>query len=256
MTARHPFLDHPGPIAIAHRGGGLEAEENTLPAFRNAVELGFSHVELDVHTTRDGVVVVHHDPTFQRMTGDPRAVVDMTWDEVRALRTPGGSTIPRLEEVLEEFPGLYVNIEAKSDPVVEPLAELVARTGALWRIATGSFRAGRTQRLADLLGPGLCHSPAWLGVAQVRLAGLGLPMPAPRAHVLQVPERYRGIPVVVPGFLRAARRMGLPVQVWTVNEAAAMVRLLEGGVDAIMTDRPTLLREILKKRGEWRGPDA
>lgn len=252
MPARHPFLDHPGPLAIAHRGGGLEGEENTLPAFAHAVALGYSHVELDVHTTSDGVVVVHHDPTLERMTGEARAIADMTWAELRAVRTRGGAEIPRLAGLLEEWPDLFVNIEPKDDRVIEPLAALIRATGAVNRIGTGSFSAARTRRLAELVGPELCRSPAWTGVLNVRLAGLGVPVLRPDAQMLQVPERFRGVAVVVPGFLRAARRMGLPVQVWTVNDEPGMVRLLDMGVDAIMTDRPALLRAVLRKRGEWR----
>lgn len=252
MSARHPFLDHPGPLAIAHRGGGLEGEENTLPAFAHAVALGYSHVELDVHATRDGEVVIHHDADLARMTGEARAIADMTFAELRAVRTRGGAQIPRLADLLEEWPDLFVNIEPKDDRVIAPLAALIRATGALGRIGTGSFSAARTRRLAGLVGPDLCRSPAWAGVLNVRLAGLGLPVARPDAQMLQVPEHFRGVPVVVPGFVRAARRMGLPVQVWTVNDEAAMVRLLDMGVDAIMTDRPTLLREVLRKRGEWR----
>lgn len=252
MTAKHPFLDHPGPIAIAHRGGGLEGEENTMPAFAQAVALGYSHVELDVHTTRDGVVVIHHDADLARMTGETRTIAGMTWDELRRVRTKGGAGIPRLADLLEEWPELFVNIEPKADAAIEPLAALIRAMGATPRIGTGSFSAARTARLAGLLGPDLCRSPAWAGVLNVRLAGLGLPAPRPDAQMLQVPERFRGIPVVVPGFVRAAHRMGLAVQVWTVDDAAGMERLLDMGVDAIMTDRPTLLREVMRKRGNWR----
>jgi len=256
MTALHPFLDHPRPLAIAHRGGALEAEENTLPAFDRAVALGYSHVELDVQATADGAVVIHHDLTLERMTGDPRLVADLTQSQIAALRTPGGAAIPLLSDLLESHPTLFVNIEPKSDAVIEPLADLIRSMGVIDRIAVGAFRAERIERLRDSLGAGLCVAPAWRGVLAVRLAGLGLPVARPDADVLQVPTQFRGIPVVVPSFIRAARRFGMPVQVWTVNDGAEIVRLLEMGVDALMTDRPAFLRELLKKRGEWRGRDA
>lgn len=256
MAGLHPFLDHPCPLAIAHRGGSLEAEENTLPAFDHAVALGFSHVELDVHATADGEVVIHHDPTLVRMCGDPRAIADLTLAELRAVRTRGGAGIPRLADLFECHPDLFVNIEAKSDAVVEPLAGLIRATGRLDRCGFGSFRGDRIERLRDLLGAGLCASPDWRGVLAVRLAGLGLPLSRPVAQMLQVPTRWHGVPVVVPSFLRAARRFGLPVQVWTVNEGAEMVRLMDMGVDALMTDRPTLLRDLMRKRGDWHGRTA
>lgn len=253
MTVQHPFLDHPRPLAIAHRGGSLEVEENTLPAFDHAVALGYSHVELDVHATRDGVVVIHHDATLARICDDPRAIRDLEAESLRAVRTKGGAEIPHLAALLESHPQLKLVIELKSDAVVEPLTELIRAMDCLPRVAVGAFSVSRSERLRDYLGPGLCVSPAWRGVLAVWLAGLGLPLSRPPFDVLQVPVRYHGVPVVVPHFLRAAQRFGMPVQVWTVNEAAEMVRLLDMGVDAIMTDRPTLLRDILRKRGEWHG---
>ncbi len=253
MAIRFPYLDCPGGNAIAHRGGSLEAEENTLPAFAHAVALGYTHVELDVHATRDGVVVVHHDPTLARMTGDPRAIADLDWVELRAIRTHGGAEIPRLDALLEEHPGLFVNIEAKSDQVVAPLASLIRRMDVLERIGTGSFQRTRTDGLRALLGEGLCWSPAHASVLGLWLCGWGLPVPLAGFPMVQVPERYKGIPVVTPRFLRAAHRAGIAVQVWTVNDAGSMVRLLDMGVDGLMTDRPALLRKILEGRGEWRG---
>lgn len=253
MANRFAFLDHPCANAIAHRGGSLEAEENTLPAFAHAASLGYTHIELDVHATADGVVVVHHDPTLARMTGDTRAIADLDWAELRAIRTHGGAEIPRLDAVLEAHPGLFINIEAKSDSVVAPLASLIRRMGVLERIGTGSFRSARTSGLRAQLGERLCWSPAHFSVLGLWLRGWGLPLPRAGFPVVQVPERYKGVRVVTPRFLRAAHRAGVSVQVWTVNEADAMVRLLDMGVDGLMTDRPALLRQVLEARGEWRG---
>ncbi len=251
-TASHPFLDHPRPLAIAHRGGALEVEENTLPAFLHAVGLGYSHVELDVHATTDGQVVVHHDDTLARMFNDPRPIAALDWAALRALRTKGGAAVPLLSEVLESFPRLHVAIEAKSDAVVDPLAALLERMKVLDRVCVGAFAPDRTRRLRAALGPTLCWSPAHAGVARLWLAGLGLPVlqgtPFP---VVQVPVRHKGIPVVTSRLVRAAHARGIQVQVWTVNEGAEMTRLLDMGVDAIMTDRPTFLRDIMTKRGEW-----
>ncbi|MCT4682723.1 MAG: glycerophosphodiester phosphodiesterase family protein, partial [Roseicyclus sp.] len=106
MSGRHPFLDHPTPTAVAHRGGALEAEENTLEAFEPAVGLGYTHVETDVHATRDGVAVIHHDPTLERMTGDAARIADLDWADVARIRTHGGAAIPRAEELLAAFPRL------------------------------------------------------------------------------------------------------------------------------------------------------
>jgi glycerophosphoryl diester phosphodiesterase len=255
MTQRplHPFLDHPRPTAFAHRGGSLEADENTWPAFEHAVALGYTHVELDVHLTRDGVVVVHHDDTAERVFSDPRAIAEMTWDEVQTLRARGGGTVPRLDELLASFPRLHVNIELKTDTGSEALAEVIRRADALPRICVGSFEPARTQRMRQLLGEGLCWSPAHKGVAALFAAGWGLPFAVPDFPVVQVPLFWKGVPVVTRRFVKAAHQRGILVQVWTVDDGAEMKRLIDLGVDGIMTDRPTLLREVLQRRGMWPG---
>lgn len=250
---RHPFLDHPRPTAIAHRGGGLESEENTLAAFQHALQLGYSHVELDVHASKDGVVVIHHDETLERMTGDRRTISDLTWRELSFVRTHGGAAIARLEEFFAAFPGLYAIIEPKSDEVVRPLADAIATANALPRVCVGSFSQDRISTCRALLGEGLCHSPAHGGVLRIWLAGWGMPAGVSSAPVLQVPTRYCGLPVVTRRFVNAAHQSDTLVQVWTVNEASEMTRLLDLGVDGILTDRPSLLRQVLMERGQWHG---
>lgn len=245
----HPFLDHPLPIAFAHRGGALEAEENTMPAFARAVAMGYNHIETDVQATRDGVAVVFHDDTLERMAGEPDRIDALTWDELSRRRTRGGAAIPRLDDLLAAWPGLMVNLEAKSDAAVAPLAEAVRRTGALGRVCVGAFEAGRTARLRQLLGPGLCWSPAHAGVLGLWLRGWWLPGRRPDFPVVQVPPTYRGIPVVTRRFVAAAHAHGVQVHVWTVDDRAEMERLLDIGVDGLMSDRPTLLKEVIAARG-------
>ena len=223
-----------------------------MPAFAHAVALGYGHVELDVHLTADGKVVVHHDPTLTRMFGVDRAVADVTMADLATIRSRGGATVPLLDEVLHSFPRLKVNIEAKADAVAAPLAEVIRRADALDRVGVGAFDPGRTAALRAALGPGLCWSPAHWGVARLWARGWGLPLSA-GFPVVQVPLKWKGIRVVTPRFVRAAHRRGIQVQVWTVNESAQMSALLDMGVDGLMTDRPTLLRQVLEQRGQWSG---
>ncbi|WP_025312087.1 glycerophosphodiester phosphodiesterase family protein [Roseicyclus elongatus] len=251
--ARHPFLDHPTPTAVAHRGGAREAEENTMEAFARAVDLGFTHIETDVHATRDGVAVIHHDPSFARMTGETARIADLDWSDIARIRTHGGAAIPRAEEVLASFPDLHVTFELKCDRVAAPLAEVIRRADALARVCVGSFAVKRTAAIRAMLGPGLCWSPGQAGVLALWLAGQGLPMRRPGFAVAQVPPVFRGIPVVTPGVLRAATARGIDIQVWTVDDPVEMARLLDLGVHAIMTDRPTVLRDVLDRRGQWTG---
>lgn len=247
-AAVHPFLDHDRPIAFAHRGGSLEVEENTMVAFAHAVALGYSHIETDVQATRDGVAVIFHDDTLVRMTGEPERVADLTWAELSRRRTKGGAAIPLLEEVLADWPDLMLNLEAKSDAAVEPMARAIRRTEALSRVCVGAFEAKRTARLRALLGPGLCWSPAHAGVLGLWLRVWSLPGPRPDFPVVQVPVSFRGIPVVTPRFVRAAHAHGVQVHVWTVDEEDEMERLLDIGVDGLMSDRPSLLKAVIARR--------
>ncbi|WP_347310668.1 glycerophosphodiester phosphodiesterase [Defluviimonas sp. SAOS-178_SWC] len=244
----HPFLDHPRPIAFAHRGGSLEAEENTMDAFAHAVGLGYSHVETDVQATRDRVAVIFHDDTLERMTGEDVRVDALSWEELTARRTRGGAAIPRLDEMLGAWSSLFVNLEAKADAAVAPMAEAIRRADALDRICVGSFEAKRTAELRARLGPGLCWSPSHAGVLGLRLRGWGVPSARPSFPAVQVPVSYKGIPLVTRRFVRAAHALGVQVHVWTVDEEAEMEHLLDLGVDGLMSDRPTRLREVIARR--------
>ena len=250
-AARHPYLDVPGPIAFAHRGGGLEAPENTLASFAHSVGLGYRYIETDVHATRDGVLLVFHDDTMDRLTGLPGRPGDYAWDELRDARIQGAEPIPLLEEVMERWPAVRFNIDPKTDAAAEALAAYLERTGAVDRVCVGSFSDARLARLRRRLGPRLCTSPGPKGVTRVWLRGLGLPTLRPEGNCLQVPPRQFGLPLVHWGFLRAARALGMPVHVWTIDDEAEMERLLDLGVDGIMTDRPTLLKAVLERRGQW-----
>lgn len=247
----HPFLAQPRAMAIAHRGGALEAEENTLPAFERARSLGFTHVELDVHATRDGVVVIHHDPDLQRLCGDPRKIATLDHAELAQLRTKAGHAIPRLQDLLEAAPELHIAIEAKADDVVAPLCALITQMGVIDRVTIGAFSPARTAQAAALLGERLLWSPAHAQVARLVARGFGLNLGLAGFGVVQIPASWNGIPIVTKRFMQAAHSAGIAVQVWTVNDAAEMMRLLDLGVDGIMTDKPSLLRKVLISRGQW-----
>ena len=251
-----PFLDHPGPLAFAHRGGAGDWPENTLPAFENAVALGYSHVETDVHVTADGVLLAFHDDRLDRVTDRSGAIVDLPWREVAAARVDGIEPIPTLEELLGTWPDLKVNIDPKADASVDPLIEVIERTGAVDRVCIGSFSDGRIERARRRLGPRLCTSPGPRGVARLRLAATARFLPRPqrfaaRHGCVQVPVRGGGVTIVEPGFIELCHAVGLQVHVWTIDDAEEMDRLLDLGVDGVMTDRPAVLKEVLQARGEW-----
>jgi glycerophosphoryl diester phosphodiesterase len=247
MSGRHPFLDWPGPIAFAHRGGALETIENTMEAFTYAIGLGYRYLETDVHVTADGVVVAFHDQDLQRSCGLEGDISAYMWADLRAAKVNGTGQIPRLEELLEEFPTARINIDAKSDQVVPGLSATLRRHGALERVCLGSFSDRRLVTLRRELGEAVCTSLGPGQVASLRVAT----RPIGRGQAAQVPSQHRGIPVVTPKFVDSAHRHGISVHVWTIDDAAEMERLLDMKVDGIMTDRPSLLKQVLLNRKEW-----
>lgn len=247
----HPFLDHDGPIPFAHRGGALEVPENSMAAFEAAVALGYRYVETDAHVTADGVVVAFHDDELDRVTDRTGRIADLPWSEVSAARIDGIAPIPLLAELLGAWSDLRVNIDPKHDEVVEPLADLLQRSDCLDRVCIGSFSDRRLERLRSQFGARICTSLGPRGVAALRVSSVGLPSSIPPADCVQVPPSIRGVPLVDRRFVDRCHRDGLAVHVWTIDESAEMDRLLDLGVDGIMTDRPAVLRSVLESRGQW-----
>jgi glycerophosphoryl diester phosphodiesterase len=249
---RHPYLDHPGPIAFAHRGGTADGLENTLRQFRRAVEAGYRYIETDVHATRDGKLVAFHDATLDRVTDGTGRIADLPWQDVRHARVAGREPVPLFEELLETLPEVRWNIDVKAEHALRPLLELIGRTGAWDRICVGSFSEARVVRAQRLAGPRLATSYGTRGVLGLRLRSWGVPA-APRrsAVAAQVPEAQSGIQVVDHRFVRAAHARGVQVHVWTVNDPDRMHRLLDLGVDGIMTDHIDTLRKVMEDRGVW-----
>ncbi|MFF9037287.1 glycerophosphodiester phosphodiesterase [Streptomyces sp. NPDC014892] len=254
MTAliRHPYLDHPGPIAFAHRGGAADGLENTTAQFRRAVESGYRYIETDVHATLDGKLVAFHDSTLDRMTDGAGRIADLPWKEIRRARVAGAEPVPLFEDLLEEFPDVRWNIDVKAESALHPLLNLIARTESWDRVCVGSFSESRVARAQRLAGPRLATSYGTSGVLGLRLRSWGVPATVRRSAVAaQVPESHAGVPVVDHRFVRAAHARGLQVHVWTVNEPQRMHRLLDLGVDGIMTDHIDTLRKVLEDRGAW-----
>ena len=254
MSPSHPYLDWPGPIPFAHRGGTSRAPENTLPAFEHAVALGYRYLETDVHLTADGVLVAFHDPDLQRTCGVATTIAQSTWSELRELRVDGREPIPLMSELLDRFPEARFNIDCKSDAAAPALVQLVRERELLARVCLGSFSHARLTKLRSLLGPDLltCMSPQ--ETARLRLTGR---ITGTAQRVAQVPVHAassgvgRRVTVVNERFVRAAHRGGSAVHVWTIDDPAEMHRLLDLGVDGIMTDRPEVLRAVLTERNEW-----
>lgn len=246
-------------MLVAHRGGGLLAPENTMAAFRGARDRWWADMlELDARLTRDGHVVVIHDATVDRTTDGTGLVAGLSLREIQSLDAgyrfvdlrgghsfrARGVVIPTLEEVLVTFSDVWINVECKEPAVASPLADLVARLDAQDRVLVAGEHEASRRGAAGYPGPwGASLRQAFLFWALQRLPG-GSPY-TPAADILQVPERWKGLRVVTPRFIREAHRLNLPVQVWTVNGEEDMRRLLSWGVDGVQTDRPDLLARVL-----------
>ncbi|MBB6119851.1 glycerophosphodiester phosphodiesterase family protein [Nocardiopsis algeriensis] len=259
------YLSSPVPLALAHRGGWLTDDrgvrrtelENTAPAFQHALDLGYTYLETDVHATKDGVLMAFHDDTLDRATDRSGAIADLTRAEVAQARVGGLEPVPLLEDLLGTWPRARFNIDLKSDGAVEPLVEVLRRTGAWDRVCVGSFDQRRLDRARRLFPRPVATSCGPVEVARLRAASLSpaLRPLASRAPVCaQIPMRRGSFPVLSRDLIRTAHRLGMQVHVWTVNETAVMERLLDAGVDGIVTDNTAGLRDLLVRRGQWAGP--
>lgn len=252
-------MKHTGPLAMAHRGFSLDGHENTMAAFAAAVDLGYRYVETDVHATLDGMLVAFHDSTLDRVTDAVGVIAELAWREVSGARIGGTESIPTLEDLLGTWPELRVNIDVKAMPAVQPLVDVIERTRSHHRICLASFSDPRRRTVLRRLSAPVATSAgsrttaAFLAACAVRsprLAGRSLR----GIDCLQVPEAARWLPLVTRRTLAAAHAAGAELHVWTVNDRDDMVRLLDLGVDGLITDRADLLREELLARGAWPTP--
>lgn len=253
-----PYLPRGKVLAFAHRGGAyhpeIEGLENTLAAFRHAVELGYDYLETDVHLTADGVLLAFHDEVLDRVTDHRGAVRDLTLAEVRRARIGGREQVPTLVELLDAFPAARFNIDLKADDAVDALARLI-RERDLWdRLLVASFSRKRIRRFRALTeGRVPTAADPWQIVAfrlspSVRLARL---LAGGGFAAFQVPHRARRLTVTTPGFVRRAHAAGHQVHVWTIDDPAEMATLLDRGVDGLFTDRTDVLKDVLLGRGQW-----
>lgn len=262
-TAKNGFLDHAGadglrrPIAFAHRGYSRTGLENTLQAFRAAVDLGYGYIETDVHTTADGVVVLFHDDTLERVTDGLGSVQSLTFAQLQELRIREQEPIPTLDELLETLPHVRINIDIKDAASILPLRAVLDKHNAYGRVCITSFSDRRVLAFTALTPlTRVTNSAGMLRVAAFVIFGalgwdwLLRPILA-SVDVLQVPVKYKFIRIVSAASLARAHRLGLPMHVWTINDAPGMRALLDLNVDGIMTDRADLLAEIMAERGFW-----
>ncbi len=262
------MYDQSQPLAIAHRGGATYPPnlgvENSYAAFARAVEMGYRWLETDVHASSDGVVFAFHDSTLTRLAGITGSIAELDSARLAEARIGGTEPVPTLESLLLSFPEARFNIDVKHDAAVRPLLDLLARHDAWQRVCLASFDQRCLLRLRRLSAAGTATSAGRLEVAALRATPPWLPAWVDRAATppqvtpvwdtvacVQVPVRFRGLPLVGPGFLRACHARQLAVHVWTVDDPDQMHRLLDLGVDGLISDRIDILKQVLLERGQW-----
>ncbi len=253
--AKFPYLEFDGLLAFAHRGGAGAWPENTMPAFQGAVDLGYRYIETDVHATRDGVLLAFHDDKLDRVTDMQGVIAEMDYAEVRKARIAGTEPIPLMAEVLSAWPDLRINIDPKRDNAARPLVQLLKDAKAVERVCINSFSGRRTAGIRDALGPNLCTGMGPLSTARLRFSSWAGPMGFVfggfAEGCAQIPVNKYGIPLVDRKLVDRAHELGLQVHVWTIDDPDEMRRLIDVGVDGLMTDEPALMKTVLIERGLW-----
>jgi glycerophosphoryl diester phosphodiesterase len=263
----YPFFNHKGVMVIAHQGGEKLRPSNTMPAFEHAVALGVDVLEMDMHATQDGVLVLMHDDTVDRTTDGSGLIQEMTLAEIKALDAGyywtnddgqtypyrgQGITVPTLAEIFQAFPNMPMNIEIKqqSPSIIESFCALIQEYAMAEQVLIPTFHPDTMNEFRAQC-PGVATSmtePEIRTFFGLNLAGLGA-LFSPPGQAFQVPERSGNLQIITPRFVEGAQKRNVAVHVWTVNDPADMERLIETGVDGIITDRPDLLLEILGRSG-------
>lgn len=267
-------------VAFAHQGGSFEGPSSTLAAIAHALEVGANAIELDVHATRDRHLVVCHDATVDRTTNAHGAIASLALGELREMdnaywwiegdsATPGRPEdayvlrgrapadrrygIATLEEVATAFPGVVLNLDIKgTSPAVEPyealLADELRRLGRTESVIVASFHDDAIARFRSL-APEVATSAATEETAAFFFSHADASPTVPPANALQVPATHGDTVVVTEDFVASAHRAGLAVHVWTINDEGEMARLVDMGVDGLISDRPSVLARVLAERG-------
>ena len=247
------YGDGSGPLAIAHRGGAGLAAENSLAAFGLASALGLRYLETDVRVTRDGRLVCFHDDTLDRVTSATGLVRSKSLLELHPLRINGIEPIPTLNEALDAFPDQCFTIDLKDQAAIAPLIKSLRRKGVAQRVCIAGAWDGWLVHVRSEV-PEVTTSLGWRSLtALLSCARTGVRPPKALAtgSFAHVPIKLGRVPIFVERVVAMSHDIGVRVVTWTVDEPAVIRRLLDAGVDAIISDRPDLLREVLVSRDQW-----
>ena len=240
----HPYLDVPGVAISAHRGGSIEAPENTIESFKYSIELGSSYIETDVQLSSNGIPYIFHDDDLKRLFGKNIIFNSLHSDEIDELILFDKYKIPTLESTLQKFPDALFQIDVKTDEVVLPTMEVIKKTNSTDKVCIASFSSKRLKQVHKLY-PEICLSMGPYEVMKLLLASFGLYRKEVPGNCLQIPIYQYGIKLVTKRFINYIHSIGLKIHVWTINDEDTMQKLIDLGVDGIITDRPKALKELL-----------
>lgn len=242
-----------GPLAIAHRGGAALAQENSLAAFGLATGLGLRYLETDVRVTSDGHLVCFHDDTLDRVTAATGPVRARSLRQLRALRINQAEPIPTFDEALDAFPDQCFTVDPKDQDGLAPLVKSLRRRGVAERVCIAGAWDGWLAHVREEV-PEVTTALGWrslTGLLMCARTGMQPPRALATAPFAHVPVKLGRLPIFVERLVAMSYDIGVRVVTWTVDEPVVMRRLLDAGVDAIITDRPDVLREVLVSRDQW-----
>ena len=244
----HPFFQDYNFYGFVHSGGDEIETENTLEAFKYSSDLGFVYIETDVQATKDGKVVIFHDSNLRRLAGLNKKVNELTLEEIRSVDLLQGGKIPLLSETLDLFPELRFNIDIKTEDALNETIKIVKDMTALNRICLASFSSKRLEKIRKIAGPKACTSSGQMEIFKMMCKSLGLPAKNTPGHCAQVPVSQWGVPVITKKFIKTAKSLNKLVHVWTIDDQETMNKLIDLGVDGLMTDKPSILKKALIAR--------
>jgi glycerophosphoryl diester phosphodiesterase len=267
-----PFFKSSKPMVMAHQGGEKLVPSNTMIAFQQAASMGVDALEFDLHITKDGKLVAIHDPTVDRTTDSKGKVVEYTLAELKKMdagyrfKNLGGeynyrgkgAQIPTVEEIFQAFPNMKMNIEIKDtnppeeiDEMVDTLWELIQKYHKEDDVLMASFDQKTNEKMRQIsngrlsISGGQQEATRYVILQKLRLVNLY----SPGANALQLPVENKGLNLATPSLIKQAHRLGMEVHYWTIDDRKTMERLLEMGADGIITNRPDILIDVMKKKG-------
>ncbi len=243
----HPYLNVQGVAISAHRGGSLEAPENTIESFEYSLEIGSTYIETDVQLSSDGIPYIFHDDDLSRLFGKDIRFNSLHSNEINKLMLFDKYKIPKLETALKKFPETFFQIDLKTDEVTKPAMKIIKETNSLNRVCIASFSSERL-KLVSSLYPQVCMSMGPKEIIKLFFASFGLYRKKIPGNCLQIPIYQYGIKLATKRFVNYAQSIGLKIHVWTINDENTMIELIDLGVDGIITDRPKALKDLLSNR--------